>query len=300
MAGGRSRYFIKIQDGCEQFCSYCIIPFTRGKLSSRPIKEVINEVRQAVKVGYREIVLCGIHLGFYGQECKMQNAKCKINLINLLKDLIKIKNLGRIRLSSIELNEVTEELIKLMTKSKGRVCRHLHIPLQSGSDKILKLMNRPYNINNYRRKIKKIRKDIPNIAITTDVIVGFPGETKKDFKETYKFIKEMQFSRLHVFPFSAHQKTAAAKMKNKVNKKEIESRAGKLRELGEKLEDKYREKFIGQELEVVIENIKNNKIKSKSQYYFDIEFKKTQIIADKKQDDDKKLLGRIVRVRDWK
>ena len=234
----RSRYFIKIQDGCEQFCSYCIIPYTRGKLKSRGEEEVICEIEQAVKAGYREVVLSGIHLGLYGKPSKLSLRKTNSllsfprrresrvqrdkqvsglrikpamtnyygdprndNLASLLKKLIKIKNLGRVRLSSIEITEVTDELIELMVKS-DKICQHLHIPLQAGSDKILKLMNRPYNAKYFKDKIKQIRLAMPDIAITTDVIVGFPGETEKDFRDTVKFIKQMKFTRLHVFPFS--------------------------------------------------------------------------------------------------
>jgi len=324
-----ARYFIKIQDGCEQFCSYCIIPYTRGKLKSRPMQEVIDEVRQAVKAGYREVVLCGIHLGLYAREGLRESRRQRRgsafasppagragatadkegHLVDLLKELIKIKDLGRIRLSSIEVTEVSNELINLIFKSK-KICKHLHIPLQSGSDKILQLMNRPYNVKYFRNKIKQIRKLVPpaspltsqggDIAITTDVIIGFPGETKKDFQETCDFIKEMQFSRLHVFPFSAHEKTAAAKMGNKVEKEEIAKRAKKLRQLGKKLESDFRKKFVGQELAVVVEGkIKDTRCptcaspmasarqvghrvftyKGKTEYYFDIEFKRSQIIS---------------------
>ncbi len=274
----RSRYFIKIQDGCEQFCSYCIIPYTRGKLKSGEEKDIINEIKQAVKAGFREIVLCGIHLGLYGQENK-KTRKQKNNLAILLQQLIKIKNLGRIRLSSIEISEVSDKLIKLISKNK-KICKHLHIPLQSGSDKILKLMNRPYDLKYYKDKIKKIRKLIPDIAITTDIIVGFPGETKKNFTDTYNFVKAIQFSRLHVFPFSAHEKTPAFKMPGKVNWKEITSRAKKLKNLGEKLKNEFRNKFIGRNLEVVVEkNVSiNSNLIGKTEYYFDVGFNKNQII----------------------
>jgi len=287
----RSRYFIKIQDGCEQFCSYCIIPYTRGKFKSRGDVEIISEIKQAVKSGYREIVLCGIHLGLYGLE-KVRSKKLspprrdpavagevKNNLVNLLKKLIKIKNLGRIRLSSIEISEVNDNLIKLIFDSKN-ICKHLHLPLQSGSDKILKLMNRPYDLKYYKNKIKKIRKLIPDIAITTDIIVGFPGETKKDFTDTYNFVKVMRFSRLHVFPFSAHEKTPAFKMPKKVSQKEIISRSKKLKKLGEKLKNEFKNKFIDKIVEVVIEKDIpiNLRYSGKTEYYFKVEFIKNQII----------------------
>jgi len=206
----------------------------------------------------------------------------KNNLVNLLKKLIKIKNLGRIRLSSIEISEVNDNLIKLIFDSKN-ICKHLHLPLQSGSDKILKLMNRPYDLKYYKNKIKKIRKLIPDIAITTDIIVGFPGETKKDFTDTYNFVKVMRFSRLHVFPFSAHEKTLAFKMPKKVSQKEIISRSKKLKKLGEKLKNEFKNKFIDKIVEVVIEKDIpiNLRYSGKTEYYFKVEFTKNQIINKK-------------------
>ena len=292
----RSRYFIKIQDGCEQFCTYCIIPYARGRLKSRGKKEIINEIKQAVKIGYREVVLCGIHLGLFGQE-NTKTQKHKNGLTNLLKKLITIKNLGRIRLSSIEISEINDNLIKLISDSK-KICKHLHVPMQSGSDKILKLMNRPYIKDYFKEKILKIRKLIPDIAITTDIIVGFPGESKKDFADTYNFVKEIRFSRLHVFPFSAHEKTPAAKMPKQVKKEVIEHRADKLRLLGKKQEADYKKKFIGQELKIVVE--KNTSINTsinplyvgKTEFYFDVKFNKNQIL-DKKNIK----IGEIVKIK---
>ena len=279
----KSRYFIKIQDGCEQYCTYCIIPYTRGKLKSRPAKEVLTEVKQAIDVGYKEIVLCGIHLGLYGKGANT-------NLEQLLKKLIEVRGLGRIRLSSIEVTEVTDGLIKLITKS-DKICQHLPIPLQSGLNKVLKLMHRPYTIKYFKNKIKKIRKYIPDVAITTDVIVGFPGESKKDFQDTFNLAKEMQFSRLHVFPFSEHKKTLATKLPGKVKKQEIEQRAKKLRDLGEKLAEEYQKKFRGRVLDVVVESKTGDKYKGKTEYYFDVEFSPKKIIFGQP------LIGGIIKIK---
>lgn len=284
----RSRYFIKIQDGCEQFCTYCIIPYARGPLQSRDKDEIISEIKNAIASGYKEIVLSGIHLGLYGKESKHTplirgargvkkvseisnplNPPCQGDLFSLLHDILKIKNLGRIRLSSIEVTEVTDELIALM-KNEKRICKHLHIPLQSGCDKILKRMNRPYDTKYFENKIRKIRKIIPNIAITTDVIVGFPGETDKDFKETENFIKKINFSELHVFSFSAHEKTAAAKMDGMVDPKIIKARSEKLRKLSLGLEKKYQRKFKNKIMEVVIKGGGDRRIVGKTEYFFDI------------------------------
>ena len=313
----RSRYFIKVQDGCRQFCTYCIIPYVRGDLRSRQAEEVIAEVKQALARGYREIVLCGIHLGLYGVDHVAHNMEhvttgsChpeldsgsrgievkrgrtdnswipgqarddkmgerlgedRINLVTLLKQLIKIDGLGKIRLSSIEPNEVTDELIDLI-KTSGKICRHLHIPLQSGNDKILKLMNRPYTTKRFSSKIKKIRQAVPGIALTTDVIVGFPGESVGDFDKTVAFIKKMKFSKVHVFPFSAHERTPASKMPGQVAENVKFERSKKLSALSGKLEKAYRQKFKGKKLAVIIDGrSKDGHYRGKTEYYFDVEF----------------------------
>ncbi len=291
---GKSRYFLKIQDGCEQFCSYCIIPYTRGKLWSKPENEVIDEVECAINDGYQEIVLCGIHLGLYGQEVKSRKLKVKSDLKALLKKIIKINKLFRVRLSSIEITEVSDDLIKLMAGS-DKICKHLHIPLQSGSDRILKLMKRPYSTKYYENKIKKIRKLMPDIAITTDVMVGFPGETAVEFKKTYGFIKKMKFSRLHVFPFSAHEKTPAAKLPGRVGEIEKIKCAKILRKLGVGLANDYKDKFKDKILDVLVEKSNGKKFIGKSQYYFDAEFTKNKIID--KLEYNRKLIGKIIKVK---
>lgn len=282
--GDRSRYFIKIQDGCEQFCSYCIIPYSRGKLRSRSKNEIVEEVKKAVSAGYKEIVLCGIHLGLYGYV-----EKIKISLVDLLNVLVKIRGLGRIRLSSIEVTEVNNKLIKFILENK-KMCKHLHIPLQSGCNKILKLMNRPYNSKYFEDKILKLRKRMKNVAITTDVIVGFPDENVQDFKKTYNFIKKMKFSRLHVFSFSAHEKTPAFSIINKVKNEDIKERSIKLRNLGKNLENSYREKFINKELEIVVESFNNFIIKGKTEFYFDVE-------SRARYKNDNSLIGKIIKVK---
>ena len=286
----RARYFLKVQDGCEQFCSYCIIPYTRGKLKSRSSRDIIKEVKQAVAAGFSEIILSGIHLGLYGAE-----KEGKYDLADLLEEIIRIKGLGRVRLSSIEVTEIPGKLIKLLKESE-KICNHLHISLQSGSDKILSLMNRPYDTKYFKEKIKEIRKEIPEIAISTDVIVGFPGETKADFKTTYNFIKKMEFSRLHVFPFSAHPGTPAFNLSGKVLPKEKKRRADVLRNLGKDLESQYRNKFKGKELEVIIENQKNGKITGKTEYFFEIKFRQKDII-DVTCSQKNRLIGKLVKVK---
>lgn len=269
----RARYFLKIQDGCEQFCSYCIIPFARGKYQSRDAEELLLEAESAIKLGYEEIVLCGVHLGMYGRE---RNGVTKINLCGIIKKILKIKGLGRIRLSSIEINEVTDELIDLMKKNR-KICRHLHIPLQGGTDRILKAMNRPYNTAFFKDKIDKIRKELPDVAISTDVIVGFPGETKIDFEKTKDFIRKCEFSRLHVFSFSAHKKTKAYSMPDHIEKLEIKHRSEELRVVSKNLEKNHLEKYQNKKLIVLVEKQSKDDYMGKSEYYFNIIFTKNDI-----------------------
>ncbi len=267
----RSRYFLKIQDGCEQFCSYCIIPYTRGKLTSRPTDEIISELKEVINSGYKEIVLSGIHLGLYGVDLNT-------NLVSLLEKIIKLPKLGRIRLSSIEITEVGENLLKLMANNKDKICPHLHIPLQSGSDKILKLMNRPYSADYFAKKIISIRKYLPNCALTTDVIVGFPNENEEDFQKTINFIKKAKFSRLHVFPFSAHEMVPAAKMKPQITENIKKERAIQARQLGEELKKQFKKNFYNKILNVIPEKKIKNLYFGKSEYYFDVSFRKKDVV----------------------
>ncbi len=238
-ATNRSRYFLKVSDGCNQFCAYCLIPYARGRLKSRPSAAISKEAKAATEAGYREIVLCGIHLGLYGADGKGKEK----NLSALIGTLLKIKNLGRLRLSSLEVTEVTPALIKLLAR-ESRLCRHLHISLQSGSDKILKLMKRPYTAGVFARVVAALRQAVPNIALTTDVIVGFPGETAADFRASYAFAEKMAFSRIHVFPFSAHEQTAAFKLPGRVSAAALKERATRLRRLSARLEEDYRQKIL--------------------------------------------------------
>ncbi|MBD3247801.1 tRNA (N(6)-L-threonylcarbamoyladenosine(37)-C(2))-methylthiotransferase MtaB [Candidatus Falkowbacteria bacterium] len=292
----KCRYFLKVQDGCEQFCAYCIIPYTRGKLQSRKLKDVLKEAKKAVRAGFHEVVLSGIHLGLYGiNNVDKKTEEKGVDLVCLLKELIKIKGLERIRLSSIEITEVNDRLIELMASEK-KICDHLHISLQSGCNKTLKAMKRPYTCAYFKKRIDKLRRSIPDIAINTDVIVGFPGETNKDFDLTKKFIKNMAFSRLHVFSFSAHEKTPAFKMTPKVSPDLIKKRSKELRALDMELQKEYKSKFKGQTLELLVEAIRGDKIKGKSEYFFDIWFKKEDMTSKPKKIDEG-LVGKLVKVR---
>ena len=227
-----TRAFLKIQDGCNNFCSYCIIPFARGPVRSRSKASILEEANHLVENGYHEIVLTGIHTGGYGQDLD------EYTLFDLLNDLSQVKGLKRIRISSIEINELTEEIIQLLA-SKSIFAKHLHIPLQSGSEEVLRKMRRKYNKKEFKDHIDWIRSLIPGIAITTDVIVGFPGETDQMFEEMKSFIEEIAFSELHVFPYSIRSGTKAAEMKNQINGIIKSMRVNQLLELNEKLANKY-------------------------------------------------------------
>jgi threonylcarbamoyladenosine tRNA methylthiotransferase MtaB len=218
-----------------------------------------------------------------------------MDLTGLIKRIIEIKDLGRVRISSISITEVGDELVELMAGT-GKVCKHLHISLQSGCDKILKSMNRPYDTEFFRQKVKKIREAIPDIAITTDVIIGFPGETEDDFAATLDFCREMEFSKIHVFPFSAHEKTPAAKMAGRVDAKEMAERAKKLNSLSREMESAYKKNFKGRELDVVVDNrVSDGKSRGKTEFYFDVEFK----TGEDERYNHEDLVGKIVRVKDW-
>lgn len=243
---GRTRAFIKIQDGCRNFCSFCIIPYVRGTCRSKDFNKVIDEVKELTENCYQEIVLTGIHTGNYGVDIKT-------NLANLLEELVKIDKLKRLRISSIEVTELNDKVLDIIEKNE-KIANHLHIPLQAGSDKILKSMNRKYDLKHYKDKINEIRKRRNNISISTDIIVGFPGESEEDFNETIKTAKEVGFSKIHVFPYSIRKNTKAEKMDNHLDNSIKKERARKLIEVSKELEIEYMNKFIGKEVEVLTEN----------------------------------------------
>ncbi len=241
-----TRAFLKIQDGCDNFCTYCIIPYARGPVRSRDKDSVLDEARSLVKNGFHEIVLTGIHTGGYGQDLD------NYSFFDLLNDLKDVKGLKRIRISSIEVNELTNEIIELIA-SNHIFAKHLHIPLQSGSDEILRLMKRKYDKAQFLKHIEHIRTLIPGIAITTDIIVGFPGETEEMFEEMYYFIKKIAFSELHVFPYSKRSGTKAAKMEGHLNGLVKSTRVNKLLELNNELATAFIEKSKTTDLSVIFE-----------------------------------------------
>lgn len=239
-----TRAYIKIEDGCDNFCSYCIIPFVRGKVRSKDFDIVIKEANSLAKNGYKEIVLTGIDTGSYNSNGK--------DLSDLINEMSKIDLLKRIRLSSIEITQLNDKFLNVLKNNK-KLCNHLHIPLQAGSDEILLKMNRKYNLEYYFDKIKKIRDIRPDISITTDVIVGFPFETDTLFDETYSTCKKLNFAKIHVFPYSERKGTKASTMSDKVLEKDKKYRVKKLMELSNKLENDYYNKFKGKKEDVLIE-----------------------------------------------
>lgn len=242
--GGRSRAFVKVQEGCDQFCSFCIIPFARGRSRSRPLQSAVAQVRQLVEVGYQEVVLTGVHLGDY--------ASGGAALLDLLAAVEEVEGLARYRLSSVEAAFIPDALIDLLAQSK-KFCRHLHVPLQSGDDRILSAMRRPYTSAQYRDLMRKLSDRIPGICLGADVMVGFPGEDQEAFENTHRLIEEVPLVYLHVFPYSPRQGTPAAKMPRQVDPKVKAARAARLRALGARKADAFRRGAVGQTFEVLFE-----------------------------------------------
>ena len=263
---GRTRAFVKIQDGCDNFCSYCIIPFVRGKCRSKNEDEVVEEITDLVNNGYKEIVLTGIHTGSYGVDLET-------NFAHLLNRLVKIKGLLRLRISSIETTELNEEVLSILEKEKILV-DHLHIPIQAGSNEILKKMNRKYDLDYFFHKIEQIRKIRPNISITTDLIVGFPGESEELFEKTIETCKKINFSKIHVFPYSERKGTSSSRMENKIDNKIKKERAKKLIEVSKELEINYMNNFINQTVEVLIEEHKDGYSMGHTGNYLHVKIKK--------------------------
>lgn len=265
----KTRAYVKIQDGCDNFCSYCIIPFTRGKSRSRNSDEIISEIKRLVNNGFKEVVLAGIHTAGYGKDL------VNFSFSDLVeKILIEVPTLYRLRISSIEESEIDDKLIQLMAKYK-QIANHLHIPTQSGSSTVLKRMHRKYNVDDFYHKIERIRQVRPDIAITTDVIVGFPKETNEEFEETYNFIKKINFAELHVFPFSSRDNTLASTMSGQIDPDIKHKRVISLIKLSNDLWEDYKNQFKGVEIEFLIEDFDNKKNcwKGHSTNYLPVEIK---------------------------
>lgn len=265
------RAVIKVQDGCNQFCSYCIIPYARGRVRSRKIDSIIKEIEQIAQKGIKEVVITGIHLASYGKDFEEN-----IGLIDLLEEINKIDGIVRIRLGSLEPKIITEEFMQRLIKLE-KICHHFHLSLQSGCDNTLKRMNRKYTTSEFEEIVQRLRKYYNDVILTTDIIVGFPGETEEDFETTYNYLKKINFYKMHVFPYSPRKGTVAAKMKNQIDSTVKEKRSHKLIELSNECEIEFLDRYVGKELKVLFEKQDGEYIKGHTTNYLVVKAKETEL-----------------------
>ena len=271
----KTRAVIKIQDGCDRFCSYCIIPYARGRVRSRKPESIVSEIEKIAKEGIKEVVITGIHIASYGKDFKND-----YKLIDLLEELNNIKGIERIRLGSIEPLLITEEFVNRLKKLE-KVCHHFHLSLQSGCDETLKRMNRRYTTKEFKEIVERLRNTYKDVMLTTDIIVGFPGETEEEFKETYEFLKDIKFYKMHIFKYSPRKGTKASEMKNQLNGTIKEERSRKLIELSEENEKDYNMKYIGKEVEILFEEEKEGLYKGHTQNYILAYYKTNKKLENK-------------------
>lgn len=276
----KNRAVVKVQDGCNMFCSYCIIPYARGRIRSRKIESVVSEIEKIAKEEIKEVVITGIHVASYGKDFDNENTSKKIRLIDLLEAINKIDGIDRIRLSSLEPTIVDEEFATRLSKL-DKICDHFHLSLQSGCDETLKRMNRKYTTQIYRDAVATLRKYYPEASFTTDVIVGFPGETDEEFAKTYEFLKEIDFYRLHVFKYSPRRGTVAEKMPNQIYGNKKEERSNKLIELSNSTENKHNQSYIGKTVKVLFEEFEDGFFKGHTTNYMMVK------VADEEEQSDK-------------
>ena len=262
----KNRAVVKVQDGCNMFCSYCIIPYARGRIRSRKIESVVSEIEEIAKEEIKEVVITGIHVASYGKDFDNENTSKKIRLIDLLEAINKIDGIDRIRLSSLEPTIVDEKFATRLSKL-DKICDHFHLSLQSGCDETLKRMNRKYTTQIYRDAVATLRKYYPEASFTTDVIVGFPGETDEEFAKTYEFLKEIDFYRLHVFKYSPRRGTVAEKMPNQIDGNKKEERSNKLIELSNNTENKHNKNYIDKTVKVLFEEFEDGFFKGHTTNY---------------------------------
>ena len=263
----KTRAVIKVQDGCNQFCSYCIIPYVRGRIRSRKPESVIKEITDVAKEGIKEVVITGIHIASYGKDFNTE-----YRLIDLLEEIQKVDGIQRIRLGSLEPTLITEEFVTRL-KKLSKICDHFHLSLQSGCNETLKRMNRKYTTDQFRHVVELLRNAYPEVHLTTDVIVGFPGETEEEFNKTYEFLKEIKFYKMHVFKYSPRSGTVAAKMPNQIDGNIKEERSNKLIELSDENEKEYNQKYIGKEVEVLLEEREGEYLKGHTTNYMVVKMK---------------------------
>ena len=271
----RARTEIKIQDGCNNFCTYCLIPYARGRIRSRKKENILKEVEIIANKGIKEIVLTGIHIASFGKDFEEE-----YKLIDLLEDLNKVPGIERIRLGSLEPTIVTEEFAKRLSKLE-KICNHFHLSLQSGCDDTLKRMNRKYNTEEFKKVTDILRKYFKDVNLTTDIIVGFPGETNEEFNKTYNFLKEINFYKMHIFKYSKRDGTVAAKMPNQIDGSVAEERSRKLIKLSEDNMKKYNEKYIGKEVEVLFEEKQGDYWVGHTRNYMMVKVKTEEILENK-------------------
>ena len=276
----KNRAVVKVQDGCNMFCSYCIIPYARGRIRSRKIESVVSEIEKIAKEEIKEVVITGIHVASYGKDFDNENTSKKIRLIDLLEAINKVDGIDRIRLSSLEPTIVDEEFATRLSKL-DKICDHFHLSLQSGCDETLKRMNRKYTTQIYRDAVAILRKYYPEASFTTDVIVGFPGETDEEFSKTYEFLKEIDFYRLHVFKYSPRRGTVAEKMPNQIDGNKKEERSNKLIELSNSTENKHNQSYIGKTVKVLFEEFEDGFFKGHTTNYMMVK------VADEEEQSDK-------------
>lgn len=267
----KTRAVIKVQDGCNNFCSYCIIPYAKGRVRSRKLESVVKEITEIAAKGIKEVVITGIHVASYGIDFDNNT-----RLIDLLEAIQKIDGIERIRLGSLEPNIITEEFVNRL-KKVTKMCDHFHLSLQSGCDETLKRMNRKYTAEAFEKEVNLLRKTFPDVALTTDVIVGFPGETEEEFNETYKYLSKIRFTKLHVFKYSPRKGTVAAKMKNQIDSTVKEKRSHKLIELSNECEIEFLDRYVGKELKVLFEKQDGEHIKGHTTNYLVVKAKKTKL-----------------------
>lgn len=263
----KTRAVVKIQDGCNQFCSYCIIPYARGRVRSRKAESIVQEITEIAKKGIKEVVITGIHISSYGRDFQNENG-----LIELLEKINQINGIHRIRLGSLEPKIMTEEFVQRLVKLE-KVCHHFHLSLQSGCDEVLKRMNRKYTTEQFRTIVERLRKAYKDVILTTDIIVGFPGETDEEFNKTYEYLKEIKFYKMHIFPYSPRKGTVAAGMQNQVGGNIKEQRSKTLIELSNSNQKQYNEQYIGKEVEVLFEDRENEFYKGHTQNYILVKYK---------------------------
>lgn len=285
----KNRAVVKVQDGCNMFCSYCIIPYARGRIRSRKIESVVSEIKKIAKEKIKEVVITGIHVASYGKDFDNENTSKKIRLIDLLEAINKIDGIDRIRLSSLEPTIVDEEFATRLSKL-DKICDHFHLSLQSGCDETLKRMNRKYTTQIYRDAVATLRKYYPEASFTTDVIVGFPGETDEEFAKTYEFLKEIDFYRLHVFKYSPRRGTVAEKMPNQIDGNKKEERSNKLIELSNSTENKHNQSYIGKTAKVLFEEFEDGFFKGHTTNYMMV-----KVAGEEEQSD--KFVNKILDVK---